>query len=108
VRLAPEFAALDGRHTAFIMLRSPKTSGGMPLAVQKVDFARFPLAFDMGSENVPLDVDNKDEIIAGEILIKVRLSVSGKLTGGPGDIEGELLARPGDGLVVDLSQKRTQ
>jgi hypothetical protein len=108
VRLAPEFAALDGRHPLFIMLRSPKTPGGMPLAVQKVDFARFPLAFDMGAENVPLDVDNKDEIIAGEIRIVARLSVSGKITGGPGDIEGELLSRPGDGLIVDLAKQRAQ
>ena len=108
VRLAPEFAALDGRHTLYIMLRSPKTPGGMPLAVKKVELAAFPLAFDMGAEHVPLDVDNKAEMIAGEIRMVARLSVSGKLGGAAGDIEGELLTRPADGLVLDLSRKRTQ
>ncbi len=108
VRLAPEFAELDGRHTLFIMLRSPKTPGGMPLAVKKVELATFPLAFEMGPENVPLDVDNKAEMISGEIRIVARLSVSGKLGGAAGDIEGELLSPPADGLVLNLSRKRTQ
>ncbi len=108
VELAPEFAELDGRHTLFIILRSPQTERGMPLAVRRVDSARFPLEFDVGAEDVPLDVDNKAEILGGQVKVTARLSVSGQAIGGAGDVESApLVTGPGSGLLLRLDTRRS-
>jgi hypothetical protein len=107
VELAPEFAALDGKYTLYIILRSP-TAGGMPLAPKRVDRAQFPVAFDIGTEAVALDVDNKTELLSGELKVYARLSLSGNPIGQPGDIESEpVVTHAGpDPIVLTLSKKK--
>ncbi|HEX5011038.1 MAG TPA: hypothetical protein VFY71_11620 [Planctomycetota bacterium] len=107
VELAPEFAALDGKYSLFIILRSA-TSGGMPLAPKKVERAQFPVAFDIGTEAVALDVDNKTELLSGELKVYARLSLSGNPIGQPGDIESEpVITRAGpDPIVLTLNKKK--
>jgi len=107
VELAPEFAALDGKHTLFIILRSP-TAGGMPLAPKKIERAQFPIEFDIGTEAVALDVDNKTELLSGELKVYARLSLSGNPIGQPGDLESEpVVTRAGpDPIVLTLNKKK--
>jgi hypothetical protein len=107
VELAPEFAALDGQHTLYIVLRSP-TAGGMPLAPKRIEHARFPIDFDIGTEAVALDVDNKTELLSGELKVYARLSLSGNPIGQPGDLESEaVITRAGpDPIVLTLNKKK--
>jgi len=107
VELAPEYKALDGKYTLWIILRSP-TAGGMPLAPKKVERAQFPVEFDIGTEAVALDVDNKTELLSGELKVYARLSLSGNPIGQPGDLESEpVITRAGpDPIVLTLNKKK--
>jgi hypothetical protein len=109
VELAPEFAALDGKYTLYIIVRSAKTAGGAPLAPKRVDRARFPVSFDIGTESVPLDVDNKAEVLQGDLKVYARLSLSGNPIGQPGDVETEpvITSAGKDSIVLTLSKPRT-
>ena len=107
VQLAPEFAALDGKHTLFVIVR-PAAMQGMPIAVKKFAAATFPLEFDLGMESVALDVDNKREILEGELKVYARLSLSGQPIGQPGDIEAEgVVTSAGHPIELILSKPRT-
>jgi hypothetical protein len=107
VQLAPEFAALDGKHTLFVIVR-PAGMQGMPIAVKKFAAAKFPLEFDLGTESVALDVDNKREILEGELKVYARLSLSGQPVGQPGDIEAEgVITSAGRPIALTLSKPRT-
>ncbi len=111
ISLAEEFASLDGTRTLFVMLKDKTTARGMPRAVLKVDRPRFPLTFDLGVEHVPLQVENKEDLIAGVLYLTARLDADGDVMGGAGDIE---LALPVEvqadeaPVSVVLDTRRTQ
>jgi hypothetical protein len=94
IELPAAHANLNGKYRLFLYLRSPQTEGGMPLAVKVFDHASFPLSFDLGTENIGLDVENKAEMISGKVKVMARLSVSGELKGGAGDLEVTPLVTP--------------
>jgi len=101
LRLADEFAALDGTRTLFVMLKDSTADRGMPRAVLKVEQPRFPLAFDIGIEHVPLQVENKADLLTGQLYLTARLDGDGSIMKSAGDIE---LAAPlpvtADGAAV--------
>jgi hypothetical protein len=107
--LDPAFSELNGRHTLFVMVRS-QTGAGMPICVVRVERAEFPMDFDIGAEHAPLGADDTYQILEGTNKLVARLSVSGSLTGGPGDVEAEPLLVEGDGpaVTLTLSQRREQ
>jgi len=102
VSLAPQFAGMDGSGTLFIIVRSA-TSGGAPLAVIRRPAPHFPDSFDIGPEHVTLQgLDNKLEILQGEVKLYARLSQSGMATASPGDLESAPLILKADGPAVTL------
>ena len=103
IELDPSFASMDGKATLFVMVRSAKTARGMPLAVRRVEGASFPLEIEMGTENVPLQVDNKAEMLQGDIVISARLSMSGGVIGATGDLETDSLPIQAGGEAVTLA-----
>jgi hypothetical protein len=95
VALDPQFAALDGRHTLWIIVRSA-AGGGAPIAVQRVDSARFPVDYDIGAEHTTTQSDDSHAILKGELKVTARLSLSGNPIKAPGDIEAEPVLMQGD------------
>ncbi len=85
--LAEEHAALNGTRTLFVIIKDKAAPRGMPRAVLQVDKPQFPLKFDVGVEHVPLDVENKQDLLAGQLYLTARLDADGGFMGAPGDIE---------------------
>ena len=69
------------------MLKDKALPRGMPRAVLMVDRPRFPLEFDIGVEHVPLNVENREDLLAGQLYLTARLDEDGNFMGEPGDIE---------------------
>ncbi len=102
VALAPQFAGRDGTGTLYIIVRSA-TSGGAPLAVIRRTAPHFPNGFDIGPEHVTLQgLDNKLEVLQGDVKLYARLSLSGLATASPGDLESAPLILEADGPAVTL------
>ena len=88
VELGADFAG-QGDGTLFVILRSPQTPRGMPIAVRRVGNPRFPVELELGPDDVPLAVDNKGELLAGELVVSARLSRTGEAIGASGDLEAQ-------------------
>jgi len=86
VTLADEFAELDGQRTLFIVVKARK-GPPMPRAVHRVDGARLPYTFDIGSEHVMLQTDNPEVMLQGDLVIYARLDADGTPMSGPDDVE---------------------
>jgi hypothetical protein len=80
----------------------------MPLAVAMAPAPTFPHAFRITTLNVPLDVDNKAELLQGELKISARLALGSNPVGSPGDIESEpqLVKAGGAPVTLHLSKRR--
>jgi hypothetical protein len=110
ISLAEEFGDMNGTRTLFVILKDKALPRGMPRAVMMVNQPQFPVTFDMGVEHIPLEVDNKEDLLAGQLYLTARLDDDGSFMGAPGDIE---LAAPlpvtADGkpvkLVLDTRRK---
>jgi hypothetical protein len=106
IELAPEFAgSVPFNAVLFLMARRP--GGGPPVAAQRIDAPRFPLAFSIGSE---------DRMMAaipfvGPLRISARIDADGNATTrGAGDLLGSSpeTHEPGDrGVVVLISEVQT-
>jgi hypothetical protein len=101
VALDPAYADMDGRHTLWIIVRSV-SGAGAPIAVQRVDQARFPVQFDVGAEHTTTQSDDSYDILKGELKVTARLSRSGNPIKAPGDIECEPLNMKGDDPPASL------
>jgi hypothetical protein len=104
--LGSQYAALDGTGVLFLMVKG--TSGTkMPRAVIRVPAPHFPMAFDIGPEDVTLDVENKADMLEGELVLSARLDSDGNaLSKGPGDVESETLTLQADGDAVEITLDR--
>lgn len=107
VELSPEFAEYDGTRTLFVIVRVPD-GPPMPRAVLRVDRPRFPLAFDIGPDQVVLNVDNPEDMLVGEFEIYARLDADGSAMAAPGDIESEAVPVTAgtDGIVLTIDRRR--
>lgn len=107
VALDPQFAAEASGHPLLVILRS-QAGGGMPIAVLRIDDPVFPLTFDLGPEHAPLQSDDTPEILKGENKLLARLSVSGSMLGGAGDIECEpvLVQAGAPAVTLTLDHRR--
>jgi len=85
--LADDFADLNGTASLFVIVRNSAEGQGMPTAVLKIDRPEFPLEIDIGTEHIPLQVDNKAAMLGGELYITARLDMDGGFMGAVGDIE---------------------
>jgi hypothetical protein len=93
IELSSEFAFLDGTRTLFISLKQNPTERGMPRAAVQIPRARFPVSFDIGPDDVPLDVENKADMLQGELWLVARLDTDGDgISRQAGDIETDPLA----------------
>lgn len=106
IELAPEFAKrVPPNAVLFLMAR--RTEGGPPVAVQRIDDLRFPLAFSIGPEDRMMATIP----FAGPLLISVRIDADGNATTrGAGDLLGSSARahEPGDrGVVVRISEVQT-
>jgi hypothetical protein len=102
VELPPEHASRAGKGVLFIIVRSA-TSGGAPISVIRRPSPKFPLAFDIGPEHVTIQgLDNKLEILQGQLKLYARLSQSGMATASSGDLESAPLVLAADGPAVTL------
>ncbi|MGQ0554126.1 MAG: c-type cytochrome biogenesis protein CcmI/CycH [Planctomycetota bacterium] len=108
IELAPVFAANNGKHTLFVIVRSANQGGGMPIAVRRYDLASFPLDIEIGVEHVPLQVDNKAEMLGGTLKLSARLSLAGGAMPAAGDLEGEpvLVQAGGEPATLLLDRAR--
>jgi len=106
IELAPEFAKrVPPNAVLFLMAR--RTEGGPPVAAQRIDDLRFPLAFSIGPEDRMMATIP----FAGPLLISVRIDADGNATTrGAGDLLGSSARahEPGDrGVVVRISEVQT-
>ncbi len=109
VELDPAFDGLAGHGRLFVFVRSAGAEGGMPIAVVPIEAPRFPASFTITTLNVALQVDNKADMLSGNLKISARLSLGGNAMPAAGDIESE--AQPikaGEGPVtVRLTRRRS-
>ena len=111
VTLAEEYAGLNGTRTLFLMVRNKPTTSGMPWVVHKVSNPTFPFTFDLGMEHIPLQVENKEDLLQGQLYLTIRLDSDGSIMKGAGDIElAEPLPVKADGVEVSavLDTRREQ
>ena len=103
IELAPEFAQrVPPNAVLFLMAR--RADGGPPVAAQRIDDLRFPLAFSIGPEDRMMAAIP----FAGPLLISARIDADGNATTrGAGDLLGSSARahEPGDrGVVVRISE----
>ena len=109
LELGQDFVAKNGTGTLFLMLKSSTAARGMPRAVLRVDNPRFPLEFDIGPEHVPLQVENKADLLAGTLYLTARLDADGDaLSKSPEDLESETLELQADQDPVTLALDRSR
>jgi hypothetical protein len=106
IELAPEFAKrVPPNAVLFLMAR--RADGGPPVAAQRIDDLRFPLAFSIGPEDRMMAAIP----FAGPLLISARIDADGNATTrGAGDLLGSSARahEPGDrGVVVRISEVQT-
>ena len=106
IELAPEFAKRVP-HNAVLFLMARRADGGPPVAAQRIDDLRFPLAFSIGPEDRMMAAIP----FAGPLLISARIDADGNATTrGAGDLLGSSARahEPGDrGVVVRISEVQT-
>ena len=106
IELAPEFAKrVPANAVLFLMAR--RADGGPPVAAQRIDDLRFPLAFSIGPEDRMMAAIP----FAGPLLISARIDGDGNATTrDAGDLLGSSARahEPGDrGVVVRISEVQT-
>ncbi len=106
IELPPEFEQrVPPNAVLFLMARRP--GGGPPVAAQRIDAPRFPLAFSIGSEDRMMAAIP----FAGPLRISARIDADGNATTrGAGDLLGSSpeTHEPGDrGVVVLISEVQT-
>jgi len=106
IELAPEFAKRVPAN-AVLFLMAHRAGGGPPVAVQRIDDLRFPLAFSIGPEDRMMAATP----FAGPLLISVRIDADGNATTREaGDLLGSSASahEPGDrGVVIRISEVQT-
>lgn len=108
VELGQDFAAKNGSGTLFLMLKSSTAARGMPRAAMRIDNPRFPLEFDIGPEHVPLQVENKADLLAGTLYLSARLDADGNaLSKDSGDLESDVLEVQADQDPIHLALDRS-
>lgn len=90
VEVSGEYASAAATHTLFVVVKA-KGGAPMPRAVLRVDEPTFPLAFDIGPEQVMLNVDNPADMLLGDLVIYARLDADGSAMAAPGDYESASL-----------------
>lgn len=90
IELADVHADRNGSGTLFLVLKSNPQARGMPRAAYRVDRPQFPLDFDLGPEHVPLQVENKADLLAGTLHLIARL-----------DSDGDALTKQATDVVSD-------
>lgn len=107
IDIDPQFAELAARGTLFVSIKQQPGARGMPRAALRIDGPSFPLALDIGPEHVPLQVENKADMILGELWLTARLDMDGDaLSRGPDDVEIEPLAVTAGGEPFDVRLDR--
>jgi len=110
VELSDAFADRNGTATLYLSVKAGTSARGMPRAVQRVEAPRFPLAFDIGPEHVPLDVENKADLLLGDgLFVVARLDADGDaLSKHPEDLEATPVPVVADGppVTVTLDARR--
>ena len=106
--IAPQFAELAARGTLFVSIKQAPSARGMPRAAHRIDAPTFPLIVDMGPEHVPLQVENKADLLQGDLWLTARLDMDGDaLSRGPEDVEIEPLpvSAGGEPFAVTLDRR---
>ncbi len=99
LRLGPPAAPPSGA-ILFVFARIPGQAGP-PLAVKRVDGARFPLVVSLGDADAMLPGATISD--QSELAITARLSASGQTSGGAGDYEAQAVWQAGQGpLELEL------
>jgi hypothetical protein len=99
----------NGTGTLFLTVRSTDSGRGMPTAAVKVDNPVFPYHFDLGTENIPLNVDNKADMLQGQLYLNGSLDGDGNAFS---KLAGDLYFDPvpvragADELTISLDQER--
>jgi hypothetical protein len=107
LELGDDFADDNGKLTLFVYLKNNDGERGMPWAALRFDQARFPMALDIGPEDVTLQIENKADLLtAGELWLHARLDLDGNaMTKEPGCIQAEPIKVSADSdpftLVLD-------
>lgn len=97
---------VDERAVLFIIARAANTQRGPPLAVKRVERPSFPLAFELGPENVMIP----GTPLSGALNLVVRLDRDGNpMTREAGDMSGEYRGNPVEvgtaGVTLLIDQK---
>jgi cytochrome c-type biogenesis protein CcmH len=81
----------NGQAVLFIIARSANSSGGPPLAVQRINQPKFPVSYSLGAENVMIP----GTPFSGKVSITARLDKDGNpTTREPGNLIGEYKKNP--------------
>lgn len=92
LELADVHADRNGTGTLFLIVKSNRQARGMPRVAYRLDAPRFPLEFDLGAEHVPLQVENKADMLAGTLHLIARLDTDGNaMSKQPEDVVSEWL-----------------
>lgn len=90
LELDPAFAAADGTGVLFLNIKQSPDARGMPRASLRIERPSFPVRFDIGAEHVPLQVDNKADMLLGDLWFVARLDGDGNaMTKQAGDLSSE-------------------
>lgn len=105
--VSPELAERAAGGVLFLNIKQSPDARGMPRASLRLDRPSFPLRFDIGPEHVPLQVENKADVLLGELWFAARIDADGNaMTRGEDDLIHEPLPiRAGDPpITVTLDQ----
>ncbi len=61
----------------FLNIKQSPDARGMPRASLRIERPSFPVRFDIGAEHVPLQVDNKGDMLLGDLWFVARLDGDG-------------------------------
>ncbi|MCB9896634.1 MAG: hypothetical protein H6825_01395 [Planctomycetes bacterium] len=112
IEVDPKIASAARGGVLYVMIKQGAEARGMPRAAYKVVDPVFPLTFDIGPEHVPLQVDNKADMLQGTLYISARVDMDGDvMTKKAGDLE--MTAPPvaatagGDPVTIVLDEVRS-
>lgn len=106
VDLGAEFEA-QPNGVLFVMARPSAGAGGMPIAVVRMPAPVFPATLELGSANVPLMVDNKAQMLAGNLFFSASYDGDGNAgTKHPDDLLSLPVEVNRDGVTVLLLDTR--
>ena len=106
IEIAPELAQhAPERAVLYLMARPASALEEPPVAVKRLEATSFPVAFEIGSENMM----SPDALFEGSFQLSARLDMDGEaITKRSGDLVGsaEGLTRPGSSDVVILLDRK--